>query len=81
MFSREMAQRIEHWKLAELSRYPKSQTAFRHADRPDSGQHYAVRIQLAHPTDARGRIIAGHGGYSAALKLGLEKGRDQCAPS
>jgi hypothetical protein len=72
MLSQEMAQRIEHWKLAALTPYSKNPGQHSDADCPDSGQHCAVGFNSPILIDAKGSIIAGHGRYLAALKLGLE---------
>ena len=73
MLSQAMAQRIEHWKLADLTPYPKNPR--RHSD----AQIAAIAGSIAQfgfnspiLIDSRGNIIAGHGRYLAALKLGLE---------
>jgi DNA modification methylase len=73
MFSQVMAQRIEHWKLAELTPYPKNPR--RHSD-AQTAQIAGSIAQFGFNSpiliDSRGNIIAGHGRYLAALKLGLE---------
>jgi ParB-like chromosome segregation protein Spo0J len=73
MLSQEMAQRIEHWKLTELSPYPKNPR--RHSDAQiaqiaGSIAHFGFNSSIL--IDAKGSIIAGHGRYLGALKLGLE---------
>jgi hypothetical protein len=73
MFSQAMAQRIEHWKLAELTPY--SRNPRRHSDAQVAqiaGSILAFGFNAPILVDARGGIIAGHGRYLAALKLGLE---------
>jgi DNA modification methylase len=75
MLSQAMAQRIEHRKLAELTPYPNNPR--RHSD----AQIAAIAGSIAQfgfnspiLIDSKGHIIAGHGRYFAALKLGLETG-------
>jgi len=74
MLSQAMAQRIEHWKLSALTPYPKNPR--RHSDAQiaqiaGSIAHFGFNAPIL--IDSRGNIIAGHGRYLAALKLGLEK--------
>jgi DNA modification methylase len=73
MVSQAMAQRIEHWKLAELTPYPRNPR--RHSDAQIAaiaGSIAAFGFNSPILIDSRGNIIAGHGRYMAALKLGLE---------
>ena len=73
MLSQAMAQRIEHWKLAELAPYPKNPR--RHSDAQVAqiaGSILAFGFNAPILVDAKGGILAGHGRYLAALKLGLE---------
>jgi ParB-like chromosome segregation protein Spo0J len=73
MLSQVMAQRIEHWKLAELTPYPRNPR--RHSDAQIAqiaGSIAAFGFNSPILIDSRGNIIAGHGRYLAALKLGLE---------
>jgi DNA modification methylase len=73
MLSQDMAQRIEHWKLTKLSPYSKSPR--RHSD-AQIAQIAGSIVQFGFNSpiliDSKGGIIAGHGRYLAALKLGLE---------
>jgi ParB-like chromosome segregation protein Spo0J len=73
MLSQEMAQRIEHRKLAELSPYPKNPR--RHSDAQIAaiaGSIAAFGFNVPLLIDSNGMLIAGHGRYLAALKLGLD---------
>jgi ParB-like chromosome segregation protein Spo0J len=73
MLSQAVAQRIEHWKLAELTPYPKNPR--RHSDAQIAaiaGSIAAFGFNAPILIDSRGNIIAGHGRYLAARKLGLE---------
>src|ERR1035437_7373215 len=73
MFSQAMAQRIEHWKVTELTPYPRNPR--RHSDAQGAqiaGSILAFGFNAPILVDARGGIIAGHGRYLTALKLGLE---------
>src|SRR5579864_5045220 len=68
-----MAQRIEHKKLAELSPYPHNPR--RHLDAQIAAIAGSIaRFGFNAPIliDSKGQIIAGHGRYLAAVKLGLE---------
>jgi DNA modification methylase len=74
MFSQAMAQRIEHRKLTQLTPYPKNPR--RHSDAQIAqlaGSIAQFGFNSPILIDAKGCIIAGHGRYLAALKLGLEK--------
>jgi DNA modification methylase len=73
MLSQDTAQRIEHWKLTKLSpysnnprRHPEAQIAQIAGSIAQFGFTSPILI------DSEGSIIAGHGRYLAALKLGLE---------
>jgi ParB-like chromosome segregation protein Spo0J len=71
MISPAMAQRIEHWKLAELTPYPRNSRRHSHA------QIAAIAGSIAQFNspiliDSKANIIAGHFTYLAALTLGLE---------
>src|ERR1700687_3979077 len=73
MLSQAVAQRIEHWKLAELAPSPRNPR--RHSDAQiaqiaGSIAHFGFNSPIL--IDSKGNIIAGHGRYLAALKLGLE---------
>jgi DNA modification methylase len=73
MLLQAMAQRIEHWKLAELTPYPKNPR--RHSDAQIvaiAGSIAAFGFNAPILVDAKGGILAGHGRYLAALKLGLD---------
>jgi ParB-like chromosome segregation protein Spo0J len=73
MLSQEMAQRIEHWKLTKLSPYPKNPR--RHSDAQIAqiaGSIAQFGFNSPILIDTKGSIIAGHGRYLGALKLGLE---------
>jgi DNA modification methylase len=73
MLSQAMAQRIEHWKLAELTPYPRNPR--RHSDSQIAaiaGSIAAFGFTAPILVDAKGGILAGHGRYLAALKLGLD---------
>jgi ParB-like chromosome segregation protein Spo0J len=73
MLSQEMAQRIEQWKLAALTPYPKNPR--RHSDAQIAqiaGSIAQFGFNSPILIDAKGGMIAGHGRYLAALKLGLE---------
>jgi len=73
MLSQAMAQRIERWKLAELTPYPRNPR--RHSDAQIAqiaGSIAQFGFNSPILIDSRGNIIAGHGRYSAGLKLGLE---------
>jgi len=73
MLSQEMAQRIEHRKLAVLTPYPKNPR--RHSDAQIAqiaGSIAQFGFNSPILIDSKGSIIAGHGRYLAALKLGLE---------
>jgi hypothetical protein len=73
MFSQAMAQRIEHRKLAELTPYPRNPR--RHSDAQIAqiaGSIAQFGFNAPILIDSKGNIIAGHGRYLAALKLGLE---------
>jgi len=73
MLSQAMAQRIEHWKLAELTPYPKNPR--RHSDAQIAqiaGSIAQFGFNSPILIDSKGSIIAGHGRYLAGLKLGLE---------
>jgi hypothetical protein len=73
MLSQDMARRIEQWKLAALSPYPKNPR--RHSDAQIAqiaGSIAQFGFKSPILIDAKGSIIAGHGRYLAALKLGLE---------
>jgi DNA modification methylase len=73
MLSQFMAQRIEHRKLAALTPYPKN--PWRHSDAQVAliaGSIAAFGFNAPILVDAKGGILAGHGRYLAALKLGLE---------
>jgi ParB-like chromosome segregation protein Spo0J len=68
-----MAQRIEYWPLDKLIPYARNprthsgaQTAQRAGNIAQSGFNSSILI------DSKRNIIAGHGTYLAALKLGLE---------
>ena len=73
MLSHAMAQKIEHRKLAELAPSPRNPR--RHSDAQiaqiaGSIAHFGFNSPIL--IDSKGNIIAGHGRYLAALKLGLE---------
>src|SRR6202049_2618119 len=73
MLSQATAQRIEHWKLTELAPSPRNPR--RHSDAQiaqiaGSISHFGFNSPIL--IDSKGNIIAGHGRYLAALKLGLE---------
>src|ERR1700674_5279956 len=73
MLSQATAQRIEHWKLTELAPSPRNPR--RHSDAQiaqiaGSIAHFGFNSPIL--IDSKGNIIAGHGRYLAALKLGLE---------
>ena len=73
MLSQVMAQRIEHRKLAELAPYPRNPR--RHSDSQVAqiaSSILAFGFNAPILIDSKGNIIAGHGRYLAALKLGLE---------
>src|ERR1039457_7517851 len=73
MLSQVMAQRIEHRKLAELAPYPRNPR--RHSDSQVAqiaSSILAFGFNAPILIDSKGNIIAGHGRYMAALKLGLE---------
>jgi hypothetical protein len=73
MLSQAMAQRIEHWKLADLTPYPKNPR--RHSDAQIAriaGSIAAFGFNAPILIDSRGNIIAGGGRYRASLKLCLE---------
>src|ERR1022692_2896330 len=73
MLSQATAQRIEHRKLSELTPYPKNPR--RHSDAQIAqiaGSIAQFGFNAPILIDSRGNIIAGHGRYLAALKLGLE---------
>src|ERR1017187_9705572 len=75
MLSQVMAQRIEHRKLAELAPYPRNPR--RHSDSQVAqiaSRILAFGFNAPILIDSKGNIIAGHGRYLAALKLGLETG-------
>ena len=73
MICQPMAQRIEHWLLDKLIPYARNprthsdtQTAQRASNIVQSGFNSSILI------DSKRNIVAGHGRYLAALKLGLE---------
>src|ERR1700738_4672168 len=73
MLSQATAQRIEHWKLTELAPSPRNPR--RHSDAQiaqiaGSIAHFGFNSPIL--IDSKGNIIAGHGRYLAALKLGWE---------
>jgi DNA modification methylase len=73
MLAHAMAERIEHRKLADLTPYPRNPR--HHSDAQiaqiaGSIAHFGFNAPIL--IDSRGNIIAGHGRYMAALKLGLE---------
>src|ERR1022692_1750985 len=73
MLSQATAQRIEHRKLSELTPYPKNPR--RHSDAQIAqiaGSIAQFGFNAPILIDSKGNIIAGHGRYLAALKLGLE---------
>src|ERR1022692_2539971 len=73
MLSQAMAQRIEHWSLDKLIPYPKNPR--RHSDAQIAqiaGSIAQFGFNSPILIDSKGNIIAGHGRYLAALKLGLE---------
>ena len=73
MLSQAMAQRIEHRKLAELTPYPNNPRRIRTRRSPQiAGSIAAFGFNSPILVDSKGGIIAGHGRYLAALKLGLE---------
>jgi hypothetical protein len=73
MLAKVMAKRIEHRKLSEVTLYPRNPR--RDSDAQISqiaGSILAFGFNSPILVDAKGGIIAGHGRYLAALKLGLE---------
>jgi DNA modification methylase len=73
MFSQVMAQRIEHWPLDKLKPYARNPR--RHSDAQIAqiaGSIAQFGFNAPILIDSKGNIIAGHGRYLAALKLGLE---------
>jgi ParB-like chromosome segregation protein Spo0J len=73
MLAKVMAQRIEHRELTEVTPYPRNPR--RHSAAQISqiaGSILAFGFNNPILVDAKGGIIAGHGRYLAALKLGLE---------
>jgi DNA modification methylase len=73
MLSQAMAQRIEHWSLDKLIPYPKNprrHSAAQIAQIAGSIAQFGFNSPIL--IDSKGNIIAGHGRYLAALKLGLE---------
>src|ERR1017187_4470238 len=74
MLSRATAQRIEQRKLSDLTPYPRNPR--RHSDAQIAqiaGSIAQFGFNSPILIDSKGNIIAGHGRYLAALKLGLEK--------
>ena len=68
MLSQTMVQRIEHWKLAELTPYP--QNPRRHSDAQIAaiaGSIAAFGFNSPLLIDSKGTLIAGHGRYLASL--------------
>jgi len=74
MLSQAMAQRIEHWKLADLTPYPRNPR--RHSDAQIAGSIAQFGFNSPIPIDSKGSIIPGHGRYLASVKLDLDKCRD-----
>src|SRR5579871_4402818 len=73
MLSKATAQRIEHWKLAKLTPYPRNPR--RHSEgqiAQIAGSILAFGFNAPILVDAKGCILAGHGRYLASLKLALE---------
>src|SRR5271169_2740614 len=73
MLSQAMAQRIEQRTLAELTPYSKNPR--RHSDAQIAQIAGSIaQFGFCNPilVDAKGGILAGHGRYLAALKLGLD---------
>jgi hypothetical protein len=71
--SKVMAQRIEHWKLAALTPYPKNPRSHSDAQVAQiAGSILAFGFNAPVLVDAKGGILAGHGRYLASLKLGLD---------
>ena len=73
MLSQVMAQHIEHWPLDKLRPYPRNPR--RHSDAQIAqiaGSIAQFGFNSPILIDSKGNIIAGHGRYLAALKLGLE---------
>ena len=73
MLAKVMAQRIERRKLSEVTPYPHNPR--RHSDAQVAliaGSIAAFGFNNPILVDAKAGIIAGHGRYLAALKLGLE---------
>src|ERR1035438_4473896 len=73
MLSQKMAQRIEHWKLAQLSPYarnPRRHSEAQVAQIAGSIAQFGFNSPIL--VDSQATIIAGHGRYLAALKLGIE---------
>jgi DNA modification methylase len=73
MFSQAMAQRIEHWKLTDLTPSPKNPRL--HSDAQIAAIAGSIsQFGFNSPIliDSRGNIIAGGGRYLASLKLCLE---------
>jgi len=66
-----MAQRIEHWKLADLTPYPRNPR--RHSDAQIAGSIAQFGFNSPIPIDSKGSIIAGHGRYLASVKLDLDQ--------
>jgi DNA modification methylase len=71
MLSQAMAQRIEHWKLADLTPYPRNPR--RHSDAQIAGSIAQFGFNSPIPIDSKGSIIAGHGRYLASVKLDLDQ--------
>src|ERR1035441_3960341 len=73
MLSQAMAQRIEHWSLDKLIPYPKNPRRHSGAQITQiAGSIAAFGFNAPILVDAKGGILAGHGRYLAALKLGLD---------
>src|SRR5260370_22208500 len=73
MLSEAMAKRVENKKIAEITPYPKNPR--RHSDAQIAqiaGSIAQFGFNSPILIDSKGNIIAGHGRYLAALKLGLE---------
>ncbi len=73
MLSQQMAQRIEHRKLSELTPYPRNPR--QHSDAQIAqiaGSIAQFGFNAPILVDAKGGMLAGHGRYLASLKLGLE---------
>src|SRR5450759_5862879 len=73
MLSQAMAQRIEHWSLDQLIPYPKNPR--RHSDAQIAaiaGSIAAFGFNAPILVDSKSGILAGHGRYLAARKLGME---------